>query len=339
MTTKDQEPKEYPKHHSILFVGPSPKSIALFNYLLRYEFGATPWSYPIVDLTNLTHQGPEPIPITQETLPEEYPIKEITGTFGFYEYENSPWGRQDVYKHVTGYGIDLVPHLRNPHPFGESEARRILTSLQENTGLGQYRQLENGKHQIVIPDRVTRQIWAIRNYQKTEGVAAILELGYDNPDRGIRYLQSLRDEYRGLLTRWDEEYLEERIEKLGEIKERQESDPSVNFLSIRLKSGEVFTEFADKGDNNQIEGRTKDLGVQKEVTKFFFSKAEFLLEAICNTLDPKQRRPVWIRVQHPDANLIPNAPGDEIIGKPPKRLLDPDTPLDDWASEAGKVIE
>jgi hypothetical protein len=308
------------KESSIVFNGPSPQSKALLNYDLKYRQGATPWNFPNVDLGALTTQKGQEYTIGQATFPEEHPLSEMKIIFHPYEYENSPFSGCKEYRHITGYDLTITTSLKQPHVFDENEARHILTLLQENTGFGEYRQLANGKHQIVIPDTVSRPIMGLlADYHTKDNIAAILELGYDNPDRGIEYIKKLKKE-TPLLQSWEINYLDERRKEL----EKYKNQPTLDSLRIRLKSGEVFDEWIDMGDNNQFEGRTKDLGLQDQILDFFFVQtAPFLFEAVCKYLSPEVARGfVMVRIQHPDVALFADTDPNDITGKPPKDWRD-----------------
>ena len=303
------------KEIHIVFNGPSPQSKALFNVDLGYRRGATPWEFPSIDLSALTTQRGQECTIGQATFPEEYPLSKMKIIFSPYKYENSPYSGRNEYKHITGFDLTVTTSLKQPHVFDENAAQHILALLQQNAGLGEYRQLANGKHQVVIPGTVSRPIMGLLgDYYAEERVAAVLELGYDNPDRGIQYVKELKK----MVHSFDSFYIGY-LDKNRKKLEKYKNQPASNSVQIRLKSGEIFTEGFDKGDNNQIEGRTKDLGLQDQTVDFFFVQtAPFLLQAVCNHLSPNvSRRPVMVRIQHPDVALFADTDPNDITGKPP----------------------
>lgn len=360
MTRVDQEPRgEYPKEHSLHLHIPSQKSVGLINHALRYMEGASPWSYPTIDLSTLhangSHERPpfsEPLVLAQAALPEDYPVHELVATFKAYEYENSPWGAgQYDYRHKTGYEVNIDLPLRTPRPITPEDAQRILASLQTNSGLGEYHQLKSGKHQIVIPEpgRFIEGApdWARRAWGDDLATqATVLELGYGDPEHGLRYLEDLLEQYTteryhmmvdsansGIYTR----HLRECIEKLQALKAIGSVTDAVR---VRLKSGERFTEFIDEGDYEQIEGRTKDTGTSRGELNKFLEKAELLIEAVSDTVGGrKARTPVEIAVEHPELDIIPGETDTDVLGRPPVALFKSGATLDDWTEAAGEAAE
>lgn len=356
---KDIQPTgEHPKQHSIHLHDPSIKTIGLINYALRYMEGASPWSYPTIDLSTLhangSHERPpfsEPLVLARATLPEDYPLRELVAAFEAYTYENSPWGAgQYDYKKKTGYEVNIDLPLRFPRPITPEDAQTMLASLQTNSGLGEYHQLKSGKHQIVIPERGRFKEgtpeWVRRAWGDDLATrATVLELGHGDPEQGLRYIEGRLEQYTtersymmvdlangGFYTR----YLREYIEKLQGIKA---NGGLVDVLRIRLKSGERFKEFIDEGDYKQIEGRTKDTGISQLEMSTFLEKAEFLLEAVCDTFGSRSRTPTTIRVEHPEIEETPGDEDQEVLGRPPISLFKPEAGLDDWSEAAGEAAE
>jgi hypothetical protein len=263
MRLVDQEPRgEYPKQHSLTFTGD-------FNQITR----------------NLRQR--DKAKLTDTTLLSEYPFPSVAVDYLSYTYENSPFGDPRLPRRVSGYEINIHLPLRVPQLIDQETAGVMIASLQANTGMGEYRQLSNGKHQILIPGQpigLTRDSmeWLRRRGRTTEGVSTLLELGYDDPDRGLKFAAEL--------MRQSPPHWKEYIEKLRKQLQIVKSAPALDELRVRLKSDEVFREFIDKGDNNQIEESGRNIPVEEEAVHLFFERAALVIEAVSDTLGQRPRR-------------------------------------------------
>lgn len=79
------------KENHIVFNGPSAQSTALFNAVLEYRKGATPWEVPSVDLSQVTTEIGKECTIANATFPKDHPFSALEIVFHPYEYENSPY--------------------------------------------------------------------------------------------------------------------------------------------------------------------------------------------------------------------------------------------------------
>lgn len=292
---------ELPGKHSISFVGPTPQDVDMLDSLVRAGSDRK--------------EGIARIRLATADMPEVYPFSTATVDFEYTKWENSPHGRQDVPHYIVGFDINTQVSLRTPVLFDSVKARQILASLQVNAGVGIYRELPNGKHQIVIPGAAELITLDPATFPKVytqspgEKPTTLLELGVTDPQRRFNYLSMLRNEAGPDII--GQRILDRQIKELlsGTTLEQ-------TLLKIHLASNYLHSRGEYMGDNRDLEGEmdrrfglaygdlrldypkdSKYFGVYPTQINPYFENAAYILEALANSLGVTDLPPVIIPVR------------------------------------------
>ncbi len=228
-------------------------------------------------------------------LPKTCPIQEVTTYFQSWSHENPTWFDTDAPKHESAYELRTRLTLKKAQVFSEPIAKKILESFQLNTGDGEYRQLPNGQHQIVIKDKKS---------------TTVMELSYYNIDKGIEYIGELLNGFG--LSKFQEEYYEEEIKKLRTLKETSGStNPPMQSIDIVLRSNQNYRSGLNKDDNREIRGETSELRVSPNKVEDFMLNVSLLTQAVSDSLGGQKLPNAEVLVDIKDITPEPEPDVDE----------------------------
>lgn len=227
------------------------------------------------------------IPLASVELPQAYPFSGVTVDFESW-YSRNHVGNAPYPSREAGYSIKVRAALSEPAQIDEEKAKAMLEVLQASVGRGEYRQLSNGTHRIVIPGQSRSQPGSSQEWQDA---TTVIDLGIDSLDRGIGHMISLwcKTKDRNLRN-----IIAERIAVLA-----TEATVDTTSVVVSLESNHVNKSGIDVGRHENLSGWSGNFRPGKAQVLPFFENAGYLLEAASRGLGARNLPPVSIPVEVP----------------------------------------
>ncbi len=279
-------PELSPQKSGIVFIPPSQQTIDLLNKCLEYNPNGDA-SSPAQTDSEFSRQ----VDLAYVNLPDDYPISTFACSFVASAYS---FPQEKGAQNITNYGLVINLVLQPPQKITETTAKTIARLLQDKESV--YRTLPNGRQQVCVPIFNRRSVFF--GQPVNNGSVVILDLGHNDPKRGLTYLKTLPASAEGPV--------EKRIAELEEIERNGELLP---LISLRLTSDYIYNDYIDRNDHRPIQGLTGTVKVDPRILKEFLNTSELVIEAVCSTLDgEKKRTPVTIPLVYSENSVYPTSP-------------------------------